>query len=349
MSEGQPDGEEPRKLVLPPKAGRKLALFGAPLLLVAGLAAGYGHYTDPGPLQDEKTFVIPHGNNARVTKVLQDDGILSPTWASGTFFRIAAFLTHRDGQIHAAELQFPARVSVAHTLEILRHGKPVSHQLTVPEGLTALRIAAILNKTPALSGEVPTLAEGSVFPQTISYVWGTSRQTLAEKLQKMMTAKLAAAWDGRNVEALDGLIQSPQELLVLASLIERETAVPSERPMVARVFLNRLKLGMRLQTDPSVIYGLSNGAGTLDAPLTHEDLQTPGPYNTYLQAGLPPGPICSPGPTSLDAAAHPADGKMLYFVATGTGGHNFAETLADQDKNIRAYRAHLSATPQNQN
>ncbi|EHH69444.1 endolytic transglycosylase MltG [Gluconobacter morbifer] len=342
MPDGEEDSRKSLLSFLPPKAGRKAAFFLVPFLCVAIAAAGYGHYTDPGPLPKTQVFVIPHGNNARVTKALQDDGILSPTWASGAFFRLAAFLTHRDGQIHAAEFEFPDRVSVAHVLEILRHGHPVSHQVTIPEGLTALKIRDILRRAPALTGDVPEFAEGSVYPQTLSYVWGMNRQGLVSRLQKMMQTHLDTVWNGRDVEALDGLIQSPQELLVLASLIERESAMESERPMVARVFLNRLRLGMRLQTDPSVIYGLSNGLGTLDAPLSHEDLQTPGPYNTYLQAGLPPGPICSPGLSALTAAAHPAEGKMLYFVATGNGGHSFAETLSDQDRNIRAYRARMA-------
>ncbi|MBS1069294.1 endolytic transglycosylase MltG [Gluconobacter cerinus] len=346
MPESQPDGEENRKPLLPPKAGRKLAIFMAPLLFVAAAVAGYGHYTDPGPLPETKAFVIPRGNNATVTKALQDDGILSPTWSSGAFFRLSAFLTHRDGQIHAAELQFPARASVAHVLEILRHGKPVSHQLTVPEGLTALKIADILRKAPFLTGDVPQIVEGSVLPQTIAYVRGTARQSMVDRLKRMMDVQVQSIWDKRDVEALDGLIQNPQDLVTLASLIERETAVPTERPMVARVFLNRLKLGMRLQTDPSVIYGLSEGLGTLDRPLTHDDLQVSGPYNTYLEAGLPPGPICSPGKTSLEAAAHPAEGKALYFVATGEGGHSFSETLQEQDRNIRAYREKIPVVPQ---
>ncbi|MFT8353816.1 MAG: endolytic transglycosylase MltG [Gluconobacter japonicus] len=345
MPDSQPDGEENKTPLLPPKAGRKLAIFMVPLLCVAAAVAGYGHYTDPGPLPEAKAFVIPHGNNATVTKALQADGILSPTWASGAFFRISALLTHRDGQIHASEFQFPSRVSVAHVLEILRHGKPVSHPLTVPEGLTAKKIEDIIRKAPVLKGDVPEIPEGTVLPQTIAYVWGTPRQAIVDRLRRMMDKQLQASWEKRDVEALDGLIQSPQELLTLASLIERETGVPSERPMVARVFLNRLKLGMRLQTDPSVIYGLSDGLGTLDRPLLHEDLQTPGPYNTYLEAGLPPGPICSPGITSLEAAAHPAESKALYFVATGEGGHNFAETLQEQDQNIRAYRA-KTASPE---
>ncbi|MBS1061568.1 endolytic transglycosylase MltG [Gluconobacter wancherniae] len=335
------DGRKPLSFLALLKGGR--AFFLLPLIALAGVAAGYGHYTDPGPLPKSEIFVIPHGNAARVTNALQEDGILSQTWSSGVFFRMAAYLTHRQGQIHAAELAFPAHVSMAHLLDILRHAQPVSHSLTVPEGLTAKRIAVIFQKAPVLHGDTPDLPEGSVFPQTISYVWGTTRASLVGRLQDLMKSHLQAVWDGRDQEALDGLINSPEELLTLASLIERETSVASERPQVARVFLNRLGLGMRLQTDPSVIYGLSNGLGTLDQPLTHDDLLVAGPYNTYLQSGLPPGPICSPGLSSLEAAAHPAAGKMLYFVATGHGGHNFAETLGEQNQNVRSYREVRSA------
>ncbi|QDH17706.1 endolytic transglycosylase MltG [Swingsia samuiensis] len=331
------EDEEVKKPLLPPKFGRKALFFLAPVFVIIAGMAGYGHYTDPGPLPENKVFVVPHGSNLTVVEALQGAGIVSPTWTSRVFFRGAAFITHKEGSIHAAEFQFPAHVSMAHVLEILRHGKPISHQLTIPEGITSKKIVDIINNAPFLSGKLTEIQEGTVFPQTLAYVLGTPRQSIVERLHSIMEKNLNDAWNKRDMLALDGLVQTPQDLLIIASLIEKETALPNERPRVARVFLNRLKLGMRLQTDPTVIYGLSDGSGVLDHPLTHADLMTPNPYNTYLETGLPPGPICAPSKSSLFAAAHPADGKELYFVANGNGGHNFSENLKEQNNNIRAY------------
>lgn len=302
------------------------------------LFAGYGHYTDPGPLQAERVIVIPRGGMDRVIAVLQDNGVLARGSVSSLFFKAAIFATRSQGSIHAAELKFPERVSMAHSLDILRHGHPVTHSLTIAEGLTAHRIKTLLMQAPALQGEVPAIPEGRVAPQTFFYVWGMERQTLLQHMADLMSSTLQDVWSRRDQAALEGVITTPEQLLILASLIERETSLPEERPQVARVFLNRLKLGMKLQTDPTVIYALSDGEGVLQRSLTREDLQFDSPYNSYQHVGLPPGPICSPGRASLEAAAHPVESDALYFVATGYGGHNFSRTLSEQMNNIRAYR-----------
>lgn len=324
--------------------GRVFAL----LLAAAGgtVFAGYGHYTDPGPLQTERVVVIPKGGTGRVIEALQENGILARGGVSSLFFKVAMYATRSQGAIHAAELKFPERVSMAHSLEILRHGHPVTHSLTVAEGLTAKRIRTLLMQAPALQGDLPTIGEGQVAPQTFFYVWGMEREALLHHMTELMGKTLQAIWDQRDQAALQGVITTPEQLLILASLVERETSLAEERPQIARVFLNRLKQGMKLQTDPTVIYGLSDGDGVLPRPLTHEDLQTESPYNSYLHPGLPPGPICSPGRESLEAAAHPASGNALYFVATGHGGHNFAHTLAEQTDNVRAYRRMKKAAAQ---
>lgn len=309
--------------------------------VLAGSVAGYGHYTDPGPLSEPKDVLIPHGSTLEVASALQKAGVLAPGLVSRDFFRLAFFLTSRDGQIHAAEFALPARVSVGHLLEILRHGHPVQHYLTIPEGWTARRIGQTLEQLSGLSGAVPDLKEGSVFPQTYAYTLNMSRGQLSQHMQALMKTSLRNVWEKRDQKALDGIIQTPEELLILASLIERETALPAERAQVARVFLNRLQKGMKLQTDPTVIYALSDGWGSLNPPLAHEDLQTISPYNTYLNSGLPPGPICSPSLSSLQAAAHPVQGEALYFVANGRGGHNFSANLAKHNENIRAYHQAL--------
>lgn len=319
--------------------GRVLAL----MLVAAGgsLFAGYGHYTDPGPLQGERVVVIPRGGADRVVHVLQENGILAPGLVSSLFFKLALFSTKSQGPIHAAELKFPDRVSIAHSLVILRHGQPVPHSLTIAEGLTARRIHALLIQAPVLQGTVEEIREGEVAPQTFFYVWGTERQTLLTHMKKLMNTQLKEVWENRDQSALQGVITTPEQLLILASLIERETALPEERAQIARVFINRLKRGMKLQTDPTVIYAVSQGEGILPRALTKADLQFDSPYNSYLYVGLPPGPICSPGRDALEAAAHPAEGDALYFVATGHGGHNFSHSLAEHIEHVHSYR-HIS-------
>lgn len=334
VQEGK-ENREKRRFRLVTK-GRVFAL----LIVAAGgtLFAGYGHYTDPGPLQTERVVVIPRGGVDRVITVLQDSGVLSRGIVSSLFFKAAMLATRSQGSIHAAELKFPERVSMAHSLDILRHGRPVTHSLTIAEGLTARRIKTLLTQAPALQGETPPIPEGSVAPQTFFYVWGMERSALLQHMTGLMKDTVQDVWARRDQSALEGVVTTPEQLLVLASLIERETSLPEERPQVARVFLNRLKQRMKLQTDPTVIYALSDGEGVLSRSLTHEDLQFDSPYNSYQHLGLPPGPICSPGRDSLEAAAHPAEGDALYFVATGHGGHRFAHTLSEQTENIRAYR-----------
>ncbi|MUG04707.1 endolytic transglycosylase MltG [Bombella sp. ESL0378] len=316
--------------------GRVLAL----LLAGAGgtVFAGYGHYTDPGPLQAERVVIIPHGGTDRVVHVLQENGVLARGSVSSLFFKLALFLTKSQGPLHAAELKFPDRVSIAHSLAILRHGQPVSHSLTIAEGLTARRIQALLMQAPALQGTIGEIQEGRVAPQTFFYVWGMERQTLLTHMETLMNTLLKEVWAGRDQEALVGIITTPEQLLILASIVERETSLPEERPQIARVFLNRLKQGMKLQTDPTVIYAVSNGEGLLTRPLTKDDLQFDSPYNSYQHEGLPPGPICSPGKSALEAVAHPAEGDALYFVATGHGGHHFSHTLAEHIEHVRTYR-----------
>lgn len=330
--------EQPPRLSLPPGFGRKLAWLALPFTFVAVVVAGYGHYTDPGPASEPHNVVVAHGSIGQVSASLEDAGVLSPTWSSSLFFRVAALATHHDGPLRAAEFAFPARVSVEHILTILRHGHPVEHMITVPEGLTVKRMEMLLQQAAFLKGDIPPLSEGQLFPETLALPLGTQRSVVVTRLSHMMDERLQHVWAQRDVASLDGVIRSPQELLILASLIERETAEPSERPMVARVFVNRLQLGMRLQTDPTVIYGLSDGMGILSHPLEHDDLLTDGPYNTYVHAGLPPGPICSPSLASLEAAAHPAVGQALYFVANGHGGHRFAETLEEHNRNVQHLR-----------
>jgi UPF0755 protein len=240
------------------------------------------------------------------------------------------------GPLHAAELAFPAHASLAAVLTVLRTGRAVQHRITIPEGLTAAQVALLVDRTAALSGETPVLAEGAVLPDTYEFERGTSRAAVLDRASAAMARALAQIWAQRD----EGLaLASPQEMLTLASMVERETARPEERPLVAAVFLNRLRRGMKLQCDPTVAYAVSGGTGELERPLTRTDLDWPTPYNTYRLNGLPPGPISNPGLASLLAVAHPAHVEDLYFVADGAGGHVFSRTLDEHNRNAAHWRA----------
>ncbi len=311
--------------------------IGLALLLGGGIAAGYAglrHRLDrAGPLDRPVAVVVPHGDTEAVGEALRAAGVID----SGGLFRLAAWLTRRGGKLHAAELAFPAHASLREVLVVLRTAKPVEHRLTIPEGLTARQIAALVQHAEAATGAVTPPPEGSVLPQTYSYEYGTPRGVLLARGEAAMDQAIATAWTSR---APDLPLASPLDAVILASIVERETARPEERPHVAAVYLNRLRLGMRLDADPTVAYGASGGEGVLDHKLTRGDLEQDEPFNTYRRAGLPPTPIDSPGMASIQAVLHPAASDDLYFVADGSGGHVFARTLEAQDRNIARSRAH---------
>jgi len=318
-----------------------LALFLLLVLSTAGCAGwtwSYAHRT--GPLAVATDHVVPHGSTAHIAHDLALAQIIPPGRISEFQFRLITRLTTTQGALHAAELHFPAGASVLDVLAILRHAPPVRHFLTIPEGRTARQIALILGEAPLLTGPLPLLAEGAILPQTLAYERGTPRAQIAQRLETLMRQTLARVWAQRDPSI--GLA-SPEQLLILASIVERETGVNAERPMVARVFLNRLGQNMKLQSDPTAIYDLSEGLGVLDHGVTHDELHRPGPHNTYVVDGLPEGPICSPGVAALGAVAHPAQGDMLYFVADGTGGHGFSHDLREHNQRVEALRTLKSA------
>lgn len=313
---------------------RRVLLFLAAAIAMAA-AAVFGAtalFHRPGPLPAAREVVVPHGGTARVAAALAAERVV----ADPTLFRIAALATRGAGPIHAAEFAFPPHASLADVLRILRTARPVQHELTIPEGLTAAEIARLLVRAEPLRGPLDVPREGGVLPQTYAYERGEKRQTLARRMEAAMATTLDEVWRTRD----PGLgLRDPHELLVLASIVERETGLPAERPLVARVFLNRLRAGMRLQSDPTAAYAANGGDGSLDRRLTRGDLAFPNPYNTYEVTGLPPAPICSPGLASLRAVAHPAAGDALFFVADGSGGHVFAADLATHLRNVARYRA----------
>ncbi len=296
--------------------------------------AWYGRaaYNRPGPLENSRAVLVPHGSLGQVGEALVQAGVVENVLA----FRAAAILTFLNGPLHAGELAFLEHASLREVLLVLRTAKPVQHKLTIPEGLTAVQIARLLGKSEALTGDDPTPQEGAMLPQTYAFDYGATRASIVERASVAMQRTLAQAWASR---APDLPLTSPTELLILASMVERETARPEERPHIAAVYLNRLRKGMRLQADPTVIYAVSNGLGTLDRPLSKADLDSPSPYNTYRVNGLPPGPIASPGLASIEAVARPEATDDLYFVADGTGGHAFSTTLEDHLKNVARWRA----------
>jgi UPF0755 protein len=323
-----------------PRVGRILigcALVG--VLLAGGVAGGSRLWANalarPGPLPHALTIVVPRGSTTRVVQALQDAGMVSQPW----LLKAAALVTQGDGPLHAAEFAFPAHASVNEILSVLRTARPVQHHLTIPEGLTARQISAVVAQADAAAGSADVKAEGSVLPQTYDYEHGTERTTLVERAKAAMEKVVQAAWANR----ASGLpLASPRDAVILASIVERETAKPEERPHVASVYLNRLRQGMRLDADPTVIYAVSDGAGVLDRPLSKADLRRGDPYNTYRVSGLPPGPICSPGREAIEAVLHPQQSDDLYFVADGSGGHVFSRDYADHDAAVARLRS-LSA------
>ncbi len=299
---------------------------------VGTLVSAFKYYNKPGPLPEAKVVVVPHGAPAELGELLVKEGVLPGT----TGFRIAVNLTHAADSLKSGEFTFPEHASLLAVISTLRNGRPVQHKVTLPEGLTAYQIGAILSRAPALDGDAPSFGEGAFFPDTYAYTYGTPRAQIVERGRAEMDKNLAKVWDSRDPTIP---LASPQQLLTLASLVERETSRPEERPHVAAVYLNRLKSGMKLQSDPTVAYVASHGQANSERGITRAQLETPSPYNTYLIAGLPPGPIASPGMASLLAVAHPLASDDLYFVADGEGGHAFAKTLDDHNRNVAKYRS----------
>ncbi|MBV9827344.1 MAG: endolytic transglycosylase MltG [Alphaproteobacteria bacterium] len=312
-------------------------------LVIAGLAvAGYWLYRDAegtGPLASVTTVVIPpHSGITAISTLLGEQGVVRRPLE----FEAMARLSGRGGELKAGEYEFPAGASTMQALEILASGKTVKHRLTIPEGLTSADILNLVRNAPALDGDTgPTPQNGELLPETYVYSYGDTRRELIDRMRHAMTRTLAQLWAERRT---DLPLTEPRDAVTLASIVEKETAREEERSHVAGVYINRLRLGMRLQADPTVLFAVSGeGSAKPDHPLTHADLAIASPYNTYVNKGLPPGPITNPSKASLRAAVHPERTDDLYFVADGGGGHIFAKTLGDQSRNIAQYRRMTAA------
>jgi UPF0755 protein len=310
------------------------------LLAAAGAGGGWLYLRSwlerPGPLRAEAVVTLPPGTGvAGIAGRLADAGAVD----SPLLFRLGARLTGRDRALKAGEYALRPGMSPAAIVALLASGEVLLHKVAVPEGLTVREVWALLGSSEVLAGELPQPPppEGALLPETYLVPRGEARARLAGKMREDMSRELEAAWVAR---APDLPLRTPEEALTLASIIEKETRVPEEYPLVASVFVNRLRRGMRLQTDPTVIYALTGGAGARDLgrELTTADLELDHPYNTYKVAGLPPGPIANPGRGALAAALRPADTSYLYFVADGTGGHAFARTLEEHGRNVARWR-----------
>jgi UPF0755 protein len=306
-------------------------------LVGTGAAAIYAkiQFSRPGALEEPRSVIIAEGSSAAtVAELLQRHGIISNGWV----FRAGVRLAGQGHNLKAGEYLIPAHASMQSIMEAMVSGKSILYSVTLPEGLTSQQIVDRLNADETLVGEIADIPpEGSLLPDTYKYTRGDTRQSIVNRMRRERDRVLAEVWS-RRVEGLP--ISTPEELVILASIVEKETAISDERSRVAAVFINRLNRKMRLQSDPTVIYGIYGGKGKpADRPITRADLEQLNAYNTYKIDGLPPGPIANPGRASLEAVANPSRTADLYFVADGTGGHAFAETYEEHRRNVARWRS----------
>ncbi len=305
------------------------------LIVLAALAGGawvweQWNFQAPGPSPAYKVVMVEPGEHvAVIAQHLAEAGVI----ANAALFRIGVRL--RQAPLKAGEYGFPARASMADVMGILASGKSIQHKLTAAEGLTSRMIVDLVKADPVLVGKAGAVPEeGTLLPETYLFTRGTTRAEILARMARAHGDLLARLWPARAA----GLpFKDRREAVILASIVEKETAIPAERRHVAAVFLNRLRLGMKLQSDPTIIYDITQGY-PLGRGIRASELVRATPHNTYAIAGLPPTPICNPGRDSLDAVLHPAASNDLYFVANGTGGHVFSATEAEQNRNVAQWR-----------
>ncbi|CAN5519680.1 endolytic transglycosylase MltG [soil metagenome] len=339
---------EPEQVPQPPKRSQRarstLVVVGNAImtfLIVAMLLVGgvffYGRKTieAPGPLaQDKIVNIHARAGMTDIGDILQRSGVISADrW---TFIGSVLALNARSG-LKSGEYLFQKNASLRDVIHTIVEGKVVQHSITIPEGLTSEQIVARLQDNDIFAGSLKEQPrEGTLLPDTYNFPRGTPRDQVIHRMQQAQKKVLAEVWARRNP---DVLVRSPEQLVTLASIVEKETGRADERSRVAAVFTNRLRQRIKLQSDPTIIYGLVGGKGTLGRPIKRSEIQQPTPYNTYVIEGLPPGPIANPGRASLEATANPARTRDLFFVADGTGGHSFTETYDQHQKGVAKLRA----------
>jgi UPF0755 protein len=342
-SKPAPSGVVPPAAPQPPRKPRRMGissvsglltfvLLGA-LATVGALAWLLKESRSPGPLEADKTVMIMRDDDGgSIADQLERAGVID----SAMWFNVLTLLDGNRGALKRGEYAFKAGMSMNDIENELVAHRVVRYKLTIPEGLTSEQIVQRLRDDPVLIGDIKEPPrEGSLMPDTYVFERGDTRLSILSRMAKMQTKAIEDAWKAR---APDLPIKSPGEMVTLASIVEKETGKADERPRVAGVFVNRLEKHMRLESDPTIVYGLALGRGTLGRSITRADLNQSTPYNTYIIDGLPPGPICNPGKAALEAVANPAKSKDLYFVADGTGGHVFAETFDQHQKNVAHWR-----------
>ena len=310
---------------------RKLTAVAA-VLCIAALLVLYTFWWGGGAAKPTTIMVEEGATLGRLCPGLDRKHLIP---GSCTTYRAMARLLGSKDPIQAGEFEIPARTGGAALLDLLQHGKPVQRLITVTEGMPSIIVAEKLASNAYLSGPLPELPEGSLLPDSYGYERGEARAAVVKRMQVAMTKAVAQLWPKRST---DCPIATQQQAIVLASIVEKETGKASERPMIAGVYCNRLKIGMKLDADPTVIYPVTKGK-PLGRRILKSELNAENGYNTYRRAGLPDGPIANPGKASIAAVLHPAPTKALYFVADGTGGHVFANTLAEHQANVAKWFA----------
>ena len=324
---------------------KKLLGLGLLVVLVLGVGLWFIQgWNGAGPSQQPTEVVVPSGTSlVRAADILEEAGVV----ASGERFLLQAKLFGGGKSIKAGEYRFPARASHSDVLSLLQSGKTLQRKVTIPEGMPSVLVHERLMKEPALAGDVPVPEEGSVLPDSYSFQRGETRAAVLKRMQAAMEKALVELWPKRSPNTV---VKTPEEAVILASVVEKETGKASERPMIAGVYSNRLRIGMKLDADPTVIYPITKGR-PLGRRIRQSELRANNGYNTYAMAGLPAGPIANPGRESIAAVLNPAETQALYFVADGTGGHVFANTLEEHNANVQKWyalrraRGEMSARP----
>ena len=350
------DALQPKEVPPPPKRSKKsrhgfvvfmnfamscLVFF--TVILCGIVYLGKYIFEKEGPLKTSQTVLIEEGSSvAQISNKLQANGIIGDEVGIGIndlIFRLGVRAHRSQTSLKAGEYLFKPGMSMYEVMDTIRSGKGILHKVSLPEGLTVKKIFDRLAENEVLVGDLPEELppEGSLMPDTYPFQRGTTRQEVIDRMKKAQEEFLASVWERR----IDGLpIKTPEELVILASIVEKETGKADERPRVASVFINRLNRGMKLQSDPTIIYGIFGGEGKpKDRPIFKSDIEKETPYNTYTIPALPPGPIANPGRAAMEAVANPSRTEDLFFVANGTGGHVFSKTLEEHNQNVARWRA----------